>query len=101
MLKLLSSIEEWRNSLSSQIGAETLPALWQQSDILHPYMFFMGTHFSKLKIPFIWYDLVHVLDELSRFPWLRRDGRLLGMMEVLRSKVDDMGCFTNDCVWTA
>ena len=35
-----------------------------------------GPDFSKLKAPLVWFDLLHVLDVLSRFPWLRGDGRL-------------------------
>lgn len=34
-------------------------------------MFFMETDFCKLKAPFIWYDVVHVKDALSRMPRLR------------------------------
>ena len=34
-------------------------------------MFFMGTDFRKLKVPLVWYDLLHVLDVLSSFPWLK------------------------------
>ena len=40
----------------------------------------MGTDFRKLKVPFVWYDLMHVLDVLSRFPWLIRMTRLLDML---------------------
>ncbi len=42
-------------------------------------MFFMGTDFSKLKAPLVWYDLLHVLDVLSNYPNYRNDPRLLSM----------------------
>ena len=54
--------------------------LWEESTTQHPYMFFMGTDFRKLKVPLVWYDLLHVLDVLSSFPWLKKDGRLLDMV---------------------
>jgi hypothetical protein len=64
-------------------------------------MFYMGTDFRKLKVPFVWYDLLHVLDVLRRFPWLRGDARLHAMLEVLKSKADQQGRFTLESIWTA
>ena len=61
----------------------------------------MGTDFRKLKVPFVWYDLIHVLDVLSRFAWLKDDPRLLDMLGILISKADDQGRFTLESVWTA
>jgi hypothetical protein len=61
----------------------------------------MGTDFRKLKAPLIWYDLVHVLDVLSRFEWLRKDKRLLSMLAALKKKADAQGRFTVESVWTA
>jgi hypothetical protein len=61
----------------------------------------MGTDFRKLKVPFVWYDLMHVLDVLSRFEWLRGDPRLLDMLRILQNKVDVTGRFTLESVWTA
>jgi hypothetical protein len=101
MLKALSSIPEWRDSSQSRTGAETLLSLWEQSAVQHPYMFFMGTDFRKLKVPLVWYDLIHVLDVLSSFPWLKEDHRLVDMAGLLRSKADDDGRFTLESVWTA
>ncbi len=64
-------------------------------------MFYMGADFRKLKVPFIWYDLLHVLDVLSRFPWLKQDPRLLDMLKILKSKMDEQGRYTLESVWTA
>jgi hypothetical protein len=101
MLKLLSVLPEWRDSPACRVGADTLLNLWMESETRHPYMFFMGTDFRKLKVPFIWYDLAHMLHILSKFPWLRGDKRLQSMVEVLTSKMDSQGCFTLESVWTA
>jgi len=49
----------------------------------------------------VWYDLLHVLDILSCFEWLREDTRLLDMLGILQSKVDEQGRFTLESVWTA
>ena len=101
MLKALSVMEEWRDSPECHTGTNALLELWSESTTQHPYMFFMGTDFRKLKVPFVWYDLLHVLDVLTRFPWLRDDARLRDMLEVLTRKADEQEHFTLESVWTA
>ena len=101
MLKALSEIEELRDSPACQIGAETLLTLWSESSTRHPYIFYMGTDFRKLKVPFVWYDLMHVLKILSRFSWLMEDSRLLDMLEIMKSKAGKLGCFSLKSIWTA
>jgi hypothetical protein len=101
MLKTLSEIGKQRDSPACRTGANALLGLWSESVTRHPYMFYMGTDFRKLKAPFVWYDLLHALDVLSRFSWLRKDPRLLDMLEVLKSKADHQGRFTPESIWTA
>lgn len=101
MLKALSELDEGRDSPACRTGADSLLGLWEQSAANHPYMFFMGTDFRKAKVPLVWYDIVHVLDVLSHFSWLRKDRRLLNMVKVLKSKADSQGRFTLESVWTA
>ena len=101
MLKALSAMDEWRDSPECRTGAETLLHLWSESSTQHPYMFFMGTDFRKLKVPFVWYDLLHVLDVLTRFKWLSGDPRLQEMVGELKGKMDGDGRFTPESVWTA
>lgn len=101
MLKMLSQFEDLRDSEASHAGAEALLGLWADSRERHPYMFFMGTDFRKIKAPFVWYDLLHVLEVLTRFPWLTHDPRLIDMANTLSEKTDDEGRFTPESVWTA
>ncbi len=101
MLQAVSQFAEWRGSSAFRAGAETLLSLWEQSTSRHPYLFHMGNDFRKLKAPLVWYDLLHVLDVLSRFEWLRHDSRLLEMASMLRSKADSQGRFTPESIWTA
>jgi hypothetical protein len=101
MLKALSALDEWRDSPECHTGAETLLTLWSESLTQHPYIFYMGTDFRKLKVPFVWYDVMHVLDVLSRFEWLREDPRLLDMLGVMKSKADEQGRFSLESIWTA
>ncbi len=101
MLKALSEMEAYIDSPASHSGAETLLNLWSESLHRHPYIFYMGTDFRKLKVPLVWYDLMHVLDVLSRFSWLQQDARLRDMLGILKSKMDPQGRFTLESIWTA
>lgn len=100
MLKLLTAAEG-RETPAAHTGAESLLRLWQQSKTQHPYMFFMGTDFRKLKTPLIWYDLLHVLSVLSQFYWLGQDARKQAMLKLLKSKADEQGRYTPESIWTA
>lgn len=101
MVKALAQSPQWRASEACHIGAETLLALWAQSREQHPYMFYMGTDFRKLKAPLVWYDILHLLDVLLLFPWLRDDPRLKEIAGTVASKADVEGRFTPESIWTA
>jgi len=101
MLKALSQMPELRDEEAAHIGAETLLTLWEQRRERRPYLFAMGTTFTQLKAPMIWYDILHVVDVLTHFSWLREDARLQEMVEVVRAKADEEGRFTAESVWTA
>jgi len=101
MLKALAYVPELRDSKSAKIGVESLLSLWDESREQHPYMFFMGTDFRKLKAPLFWYDILHVLDVLSYFKWARKDKRFKEMLKVVESKADGNGQYIPESIWTA
>ena len=101
MLQVLAHVPELRESQSAKIGVETLLSLWEDSRERHPYMFFMGTDFRKLKAPLFWYDILHVLDVLRHFKWARKDRRFKQMLGLVESKGDADGRYTPESVWTA
>ncbi len=101
MLKALSEFNGCPDSAACRTGAESLLALWKTSAALHPYMFFMGTDFRKLKVPLVWYDLVHLLDVLSRFDWLHQDPRYRNLLKTMQSQADPQGRFTLGSTWAA
>lgn len=82
-------------------GAACLLDLWEQSRQRHPYMFFMGSDFRKLKAPFVWYDLLHVLDVLAPLTFLRGDPRLSEMLDTLAAAADPNGRFSAGSIWKA
>ena len=101
MLRLLSSLPDLRDSQPARLGAASLLNLWQNRRDKHPYIFYMGTDFCKLKYPLIWYDILHVASVLARFPWLAGDPRLEEMRAILRSKADGEGKYTIESAWMA
>lgn len=101
MLKVLAQIPELQVSKSARIGVETLLSLWEASKDRHPYMFYMGMDFRKLKAPLFWYDILHVLEVLSQFKWVRTDKRFEEMINVVMSKADKDGRFIPESIWAA
>ena len=101
MLKMLLQFKEWNKGKEVYTGSERLLDLWKKSRELHPYMFYMGTDFRKLKAPFIWYDILNVSDTLSQFSWLKNDPRLQEMTDIIKSKADECGKYTIESEWRA
>jgi hypothetical protein len=101
MLKLLAQDATTRKSHASRAAAETLLNLWAHSRDEHPYIFYTGTDFRKLKAPLVWYDIVNVLDTLAQFPFLRGDARLIEMAECVRAKANADERYTPESVWQA
>ncbi|MEG0503192.1 MAG: hypothetical protein RR547_00975 [Raoultibacter sp.] len=99
MLKLLSCIPEYRDSKISENTAMALLSLWENSLDRHPYMFYMGTDFRKLKAPALWYDIMSVLDVLSHFEVAKTDARFIEMLNLVKSKQDENGLFTPEAVF--
>jgi hypothetical protein len=51
MTNLLAHIPEYRDSAAAYSAVETLLLLWEHSREQHPYIFYMGNDFRKLKAP--------------------------------------------------
>jgi hypothetical protein len=98
-IKALMQIHPGKSDPAIKAGVEAILDAWERRRKYHPYIFYMGTDFCKLKAPLVWYDLLHVLDVLSRLSWLKKDRRLREMGEVLRKKADGNGRFTAESVW--
>jgi len=99
MVKLLAQFPERHSDPAMKIGVETILSLWEQKKERRPYLFAMGTDFSKLKAPLIWYDILHVTDVLTQIPWVLDDRRLQEMIEVVKNKTGQDGKFTAESIW--
>lgn len=100
-LKALALSPTHKKSKACRNGTEMLLSHWEHRKERRIYMFGMGRKFAKLKYPMFWYDLLHVVDVLSRFSWTHRDQRFAQMRDLLFSKADDDGRFTPESIWMA
>jgi hypothetical protein len=93
-LKALAQVPELLDSPATRAGAEMLLWHWGHQTERKIYMFGIGTDFRKLKYPFVWYDILHVVDVLSRFPFVHADPRFQEMVETITAQADGNGRYT-------
>jgi len=98
-LKLLSIIPEYEKSELANSIINVLLDLWERSQEQHPYMFYMGTDFRKLKAPTLWYDILSVADCLSHFESARKDKRFDEMLDIIESKANSDDQFIPESVY--
>lgn len=100
-LKAIAQLDRKGSEELAKSITGSLLSLWEDSRERHPYMFFMGTDFRKLKLPFVWYDVLSVAETLSHYPWVLRDERFRDMLSVIEGKKDQDGRYTPESVWTS
>lgn len=93
-LKALSLVPAIQGSPVIDPGIDTLLAHWEHQADYKLKMFGIGTDFRKLKYPFVWYDILHVADVLSRFQRARSDSRLVEMVSEIERQADLEGRYT-------
>jgi hypothetical protein len=74
---------------------------WEHQGERKLFMFGIGTDFRKLKYPFVWYNILHVVDVLSRFPFIHTDERFQEMVQVITNQADDTGRYTANSMYMA
>jgi hypothetical protein len=101
MLKLLSLFDDLKSGPEAKSAVDCLLDLWEHSLESHPYIFYMGNDFRKLKAPFIWYDILHVVEALSHYEAAISDSRFKDMLSLVNSKSEPNGQFVPESVWQA
>ena len=100
-LKALSLVPELVDCPATRAGAEMLLWHWEHRTARKIYLFGIGTDFHKLNYPFVWYDILHVVDILSRFPFVRADPRFMQMVDAIFAQADDNGRYTAGSMYRA
>jgi hypothetical protein len=100
-LKALAQVPELIDHAAARTGAEMLLWHWEHQRERKIFMFGIGTKFRKLKYPFVWYDVLHVVDVLSRFPFVHGDPRFGEMLETITAQADEEGHYTANSMYRA
>jgi len=100
-LKALSQVPEQLENPAARAGAEMLLGHWERQAKRKLYLFGIGTDFRKLKYPFVWYDILHVVDVLSRFPFVHADPRFREMIETITTGAGAGGRYTAASMYRA
>jgi len=100
-LKALSLSPEHFDSPANRTAAESLLLHWELRGQQKYFLFGIGTDFRKLKYPFVWYDILHVVDVLSRYSFVHADQRFLNMLGALTSQADENGRYTAGSMYMA
>ena len=86
--KALSEDETSINGKAAEAAVEALLGHWELRTEKKYFMFGIGTDFKKLKFPFVWYNLLHMLEVISRYKKYHADPRFKEMLQVLIDKKD-------------
>lgn len=100
-LKALAQVPELVDTSTTRTGTGMLLGHWERQTERKIYLFGIGTDFRKLKYPFVWYDVLHVVDVLSRFPFVHDDARFQAMIEAITVQADDDDRYTATSMYRA
>ena len=100
MMKLMAQRAAKADMDKALIGGKIALDLWENSLNTRPFLFRMGTDFRKLKVPFVWYDILHFADVLFRIPPLHQDKRFKEVLAVITEKADEGDRYRSESIWT-
>jgi hypothetical protein len=100
-LKALSLVPHIVDKELILTSSEVLLRHWELQGEKKYFLFGIGTDFRKLKYPFIWYDILHVVEVLSRFKFLKNDPRLLTMVSEITKQTNMDGQYKATSMYMA
>lgn len=100
-LKALSLIPGQREGQAARRAAAMLLDNWEHRRERKYFLFGMGADFKKLKYPFVYFDILHVLEALSRFPFVHTDPRFQEMLALVTAQADADGRYTAGSMYQA
>jgi hypothetical protein len=99
-LKALS-LSMYRDTEAVQNGIDSHILHWENRAGKKIRMFGIGSTFVKLKYPNVWFDVLHVVDVLSWYPYAREYDEFWEMWEIIKEKQQPEGGFVPESVWKA
>ncbi len=101
MLKLIAQLPARQQSKHAEQGVQAFFNHWMHQREQKPYLFGIGTDFRKPKAPFIWFDILHVMEVLSQYPHLRKHPIVQEMTEIIKSRRNAEGKIKAQSVYRA
>jgi hypothetical protein len=98
-LKALSMVPKLEDNPAVLRAVRVLLDHWR--DGTRKYLFGVGTDYRRLKYPYVWYNILHVAEVLSRFPSARLDLRLGEMVDSITAQSDEDGRYTAGSMYRA
>lgn len=98
--RALAVIPETRAGEAARRSVDALLHHWEYRKEKKYFLFGIGTDFAKLKFPFIWYNLLHMLEVVSQYPQFQNDPRVKEMAEILLARTDETLRFKPESVHT-
>jgi hypothetical protein len=97
--RALSAHPRASSSAAAKRAAGAVLDLWTKRKEKKPFLFAMGTDFLKLKLPMVWYNLLHVLSALKGIKGAAADPRYKELAAHLHAKLDDAGRATPESIY--
>ncbi len=101
-LIVAKAFSEDRQAIKSPAAKRAVEALlvhWEKQKEKKYYLFGIGTNFRKLKFPLVWYDLLHMLEVISRYSAYHADKRFKQMIKELLAKTGKSMCFRPESIY--
>ena len=95
------SLSKYKDTDPVQSGIDSHILHWENRSGKKIRMFGIGTTFMKLKYPNIWFDVLHVVDVLSRYSQAREYSEFWEMWEIIKGKQQPEGGFVPESIWKA
>jgi hypothetical protein len=87
--------------LAIRKGIETMLDHWEHQTERKIYLFGIGTDFRKIKYPYVWYNILHAVEVLSRFMEVHGDPRFQEMVHAITEQADNQGRYTANSMYMA
>ena len=99
-LKALS-LSQYNDTEAVQNGIDSHILHWENRGGKKIRMFGIGTTFKKLKYPNVWFDILHVVDVLSHYPYAQEYDEFWEMWDIIKEKQKPEGGFIPESVYKA
>lgn len=97
-LKALSQ-SRYKETAAVQNGIDSQILHWANRRENKIRMFGIGTTFKKIKYPNVWYDILHVVDTLSHYPYALSYEEFWEMWNIIKDKQKTEGGFIPESIW--